>query len=387
MIAAPSADPRLKVLHVITGLGRGGAETVLYRLAMHSSGMEHEVICLEGPEWYSSRLEERGVRVHHLNWTSARSTFSGAVRLRRLIRESRADLVQAWMYRANLLAGIAARGSGKAVVWNIRCSSLEPLRPASRMAAYLGGALARWLPDFIINCSAQSTILHARIGYDAVEGAVIPNGYDPELFHPDEAARSATRKALGLEAETFAVGTICRWHEQKGIPVLIEALGRLRREGITPRLLMIGKGLDKGNAELTRLIADSGCGEQIVPIGERSDIPDVARALDLHVLASIGSEGFPNVVAETMLSGTPNLATDIGDSALIVGDTGWVTPPHDPEALAAAIAEAYREWKSAPEEWQSRRGKARDRIAENFSLDRMVQSYEAVWNRVTAQSR
>ncbi len=371
----------MKVLHVITGLDCGGAETALYRLATHSSAIEHQVVSMSGPGWYTSKLREQGIKVDHLDWTLA-SAVQAMLRLRSLIAGSGADIVQSWMYRANLFAGLAARAVGKPVVWNIRCSSLDPLRLQSRLAARAGGALARWLPKFVINCSAQSAELHANWGYDAVEGRVIANGYDPAVFYPDEKARAETRKSLGLGDEQFVVGTVGRWHSQKGFPVLLRAARLLLDRGIHLRLMMIGRGLDDGNRGLARLIREHGCESIVQLLGERADIPELGRALDLHVLASIGAEGFPNVVAETMLCGTPNVVTDVGDSALIVSDTGWAVPPSDSERIADAIEAAYRELQCLPAQWRDRRHWARQRIVDNFSIERMARAYEEVWRTV-----
>lgn len=389
------ADPRrradepathLKVLHVISGLGLGGAETVLFRLAAYSHGTEHEVICLGPRDWYSDRLEERGIPVHHIDSSSPIRAVTGALRLHRLIRSSSAEIVQGWMYRGNVLGGISSRIAGKPVVWNIRCSSLGPLRRATRVLARVGGALAPWIPDYVINCSVNSARLHARFGYDATEGGIIANGYDPDIFHPDDEAGASLRQSLGIPAGSFIVGTIGRWHPQKGYPELLQALRLLRDRKVPVRLLMVGRGLGERDRALNELIDRSGCREAVQAIGERSDIPEIARMPDLHVLASVGAEGFPNVVAETMLSGTPNVVTDIGDAATIVGETGWVVPAHDPSRLADAIEEAYGEWVASPEQWQRRRERARQRIVENFTLDRMVEAYETVWRQVAAKS-
>jgi len=103
--------------------------------------------------------------------------------------------------------------------------------------------------------------------------------------------------------------------------------------------------------------------------------------MDLHVLAS-ASEAFPNVIAETMLCGTPNVVTDVGDSAIIVGDSGWVVPPRDPHQLARAITAAYDEWEQHPTDWQQRRDTVRRRIADRFTMKKMADAYEAVWRKV-----
>ena len=380
--AAEDNGRRLKVLHVINGLARGGAETVLYRLISNSPSIDHEVICLVGRGWYSDKLEAHGIRVHHLNWTSAPSGLAAMWRLESLIRKSDADLVQAWMYRSNVLAGLASRIAGKTVLWNVRCSSLGPLRLASRFAARVGGLLAGSCADIVVNCSEASAKLHGHLGYDRAPGIIIANGYDSDELHPDEVARRKSREARGIQPDDFIIGCIARWHAQKGFPVLFEALALLKARGVPFRLLLTGKGLDPENTELASLIEGSGCADQVRLTGETADVAGIARTLDLHVLASIGSEGFPNTVAETMLVGTPNVATYVGDAALIIGNTGWVVEPNDAEKLADAIQNAYHERKRSPARWEARRHESRKRVAEEFPVARMAASYERLWRRV-----
>jgi glycosyltransferase involved in cell wall biosynthesis len=374
----------LRVVHVINGLTTGGAETVLCRLATFPSDVTHEVICLERRGVYSDRLEARGIRVHHLDWTSAEASPRASLRLRRLIKQSGADVVQAWMYRSNILGGIAAKTAGIPVVWNIRSSTVAPLRPATRFLARVGGILARWIPSRIVNCSAQSVEIHAKLGYDPRKVVVIPNGYPAEDIRPDEESRNRTRSELGIGQDVFLIGNVGRWHRQKGYPVLIQALASLLAKGLPVRLILVGPELDSSNAALAEFIDRYGCAAAVTLLGASGEMIDIARALDLHVLASIGAEGFPNVVAETMLSGTPNVATSVGDTTLILGDTGWIVPPSDSERLAAAIEGAHAEWSSSPAKWRRRQAAARRRIGENFSLEGMVARYEEVWNEVAA---
>jgi glycosyltransferase involved in cell wall biosynthesis len=375
---------KIRVLHVISGLGPGGAETVLFRLATQAGETRHEVICLSPPDWYSDRLEERGIRVHHVNFSNPLLALAGALRFHRMVKASRADVVQGWMYRGNFFGGLSGRIAGIPVVWNIRCSNFNLLPPATRALARLGGLFARWIPKVVINCSEISTELHALIGYDSAEGLVIPNGYDPDAFRPDEERRNSIRHSLGIDPDEFVAGAIGRWDPQKGYPVLIKALSLLRDRGAPVRLLLVGRGLDASNRQLARIIDETGCAEFVQPIGHRTDVADIARALDLHVLSSL-TEGFPNVVAETMLSGTPNVATYAGDSPIIVGETGWMVPPGNPKRIADAIQEAHAEWGEAPRQWQARREAARRRIIENFTIGRMVRAYEEVWTRIASK--
>lgn len=371
----------LRVTHVIGGLELGGAETLLYRLATHPMrDVQHQVICLGPRDWYSSRLIEQGVSVDHLGIVSPLSALSGLARLKRRIRESRPDVIQAWMYFANVLSSLSA--SGTPVVWGIHGSTLEHLGRPSHALARIGGRLSPRLADFVINCSERSAELHRQLGYDAVRNAVIANGYDPAAFRPDDATRADVRKELGIGERDFVVGCIARWHSQKDIPNLLGALRAVADRTPVLRCLLVGRGLGSENSELRAEVRRNNCEDLVVPLGSRSDVGELARAIDLHVLASSGGEAFPNVVGETMLSGTPNVVTDVGDSARMVGDTGWVVRPGDPQRMADAVAEAYAEWRDRPDSWQSRRVRARQRIAERFTFERMVEAYQQVWTRV-----
>lgn len=375
-----------RVLHVISGLHLGGAETLLYRLATAPDPeFEHEVICLGDRQWYSARLEEHGVRVHHLGITGA-NFAPRLLRLRKLIRESGADVVQSWLYIANVLSGLFARPAGIPVVWSIHASTFEHIGRVSQLCAKVGGRQSRRLADFVINCSSKSAGMHAQLGYGAVPNAVIHNGYDPEAFFPDEAFRAAAREELGIGGDTFLIGTMARWHAQKDIPNLLRATRLLLDRDLAVKCLLVGGGLDAGNADLRREVELAGMQDAVILAGARSNVRDCYRALDLHVLASSGSEAFPNVVAESMLCGVPNVVTDVGDSALMVAETGWVVRPRDSTALSDAIGHAYEEWSRDRSAWQRRRTAARDRIAERFTFDRMAEAYRDVWRRMASQS-
>ena len=149
--------------------------------------------------------------------------------------------------------------------------------------------------------------------------------------------------------------------------------------------MLVGNRLNPENDELTTAIHKSA-DFPVLALGKRNDIESIARAMDLHVLSST-TEAFPNVVAETMLSGTPNAATDVGDAALIIDDTGWVVPPRDSGQLADAIEQAWREWKERPDDWQRRRMAARRRIMDAYSLQKMVKAYERSWWNVVEKAK
>ena len=134
------------------------------------------------------------------------------------------------------------------------------------------------------------------------------------------------------------------------------------------------------NPKLGALIDRLGLRERLVLAGPSDDVPAAMNGLDLHVLSSC-AEGFPNVVAEAMACGVYCVVTDVGDAAYIVGDTGVVVPAEQAEALARGIETALREVAARGQ--RARAENPRARVLEHFDLARMVQSYIAVWRRIS----
>lgn len=373
----------MRVLHIITSLGNGGAEAILFHLVTRSSQIEHHVVSLAGPDWYSAPLAESGVPVHHIGVNSAREALK-LLKLVPLLRRSGADVVQTWMHRANLVGGLAAKLAGLPVVWGIHSSSTSIMSPAARRWVHAGGAAAGWIPGCVINCSARSASIMGPLGFGRAPVKVIHNGYSGGVFYPDDTRGSRFREANGIAADAFLLGTVARWDPHKDHANLISALAVLReRQDWDFRCLFVGPGVVPENAELMQLLRAAGIERHVICAGTRSDIPDVMRALDLHVLPS-ADEAFPNAVAEAMLSGTPSVVTDVGDAAYMVGETGWVAPPKAPTDLAERIAAAEWEFRNDPAAWSERTVAARARVTENFSLEKMAQEYASVWRAVAA---
>jgi glycosyltransferase involved in cell wall biosynthesis len=373
----PITRQPLSVLHVITGLGDGGAEACLYRLATHDVIDRHEVVALMDADKYGPLLEQAGIRVHALGMPRSRVTRSGLRRLWSIVRTSDADVIQTWMYHGDLIGGGLARMAGRrAIVWGIHNTFMDPLR--TRVIAR-AAAMASWgVPRTIISCSEAASRLHARMGYDASRLVVVPNGYDLSRFEPDPVARASLRAEWGAGPTGVVLGTVARWDPQKDHANLARALSQL--DPVVAgrcRLVLVGTGMDGSNQALVQLLDTHGLRERTLLLGRRDDVAGVMSAFDLHVLPSV-AEAFPNVIAEAMACGTPCVVTDTGDSALIVGDTGWVVPARDSAALARALERAIASVDDAVP-FQDRKAAARARIEDNFSLARMAESYAEVW--------
>ncbi|OQM77582.1 glycosyl transferase family 1 [Pseudaminobacter manganicus] len=372
----------MTIIHIITGLSDGGAEAVLYRLlTADRSGARHAVVSLGDTGKYGPMLQAAGVTVHALGMPKGRLTLRGLARLYRLLRRERPDVVQTWMYHANLVGGVVARLVGcRRVVWGIHHTTLVPgtTGRSTRIVDWLCARLSYWMPKAIIACANGARQVHVASGYDARKFEVVPNGYDISVFSPDAGSRTRVRREIGIPAEASVIGLVGRWDPQKDHANLIRATAILRAKHPGLHLVLVGNECDENNAALGRLLQSSGGPDKIHLLGRRADVPAVMNALDLHILSSY-SEAFPNVVAEAMGCGTPCVVTDVGDAGLIVGDIGWVVPPKNSTALAEAIADALDELQDAPR-WCARQYAARQRIVSEFSLDGMVSRYRQVWD-------
>lgn len=372
----------LTVLHLISGLGHGGAESVLFRLVSHAQKDKHIVLSMTDEGVFGDKLREVGVELHCLNMPSGKMRLSDFIRLGKKLKQLAPDVVQCWMYHADFIGGLVARLAGiKGVVWGIRNSG-DNLARSSRssyvLARYFGWS-SRLIPRRIVVCAELAAKRHQAWGYQASKMRVIPNGYDLSRWQAvDAQTKKLGRERLGLSDNEELIGFVARWNPLKDHANLIQAFAQLLKQRPATKLLLIGEGLKEHNAALKSLLADNNLkiGQQVILLGRRDDVPELMPLLDLHVLSSM-AEGFPNVVAEAMACGVPNVVTDVGDAAFIVGDYGWVVPAQNSDALADAIATAL-DFLST-EQAVDFKLQCRQRVLDNFSLDKMVHAYERVW--------
>jgi glycosyltransferase involved in cell wall biosynthesis len=379
--ASKAPRPGLTILHVITGLGDGGAEGALYRLCKFDSANRHVVISLMDGGKYRPLLEELGNEVSCLGMRQGRVSADGLLRLARLIRRHRPDLVQTWLYHADLIGGVVARLLGvPRVYWGIRHATLLPgkVKRSTIAIARLSARLSRVVPHRIICCSHGAQEAHVALGYDPAKFVIIPNGYDLARLTPDESLRARFRHELGVADDDLLVGMVSRFDPQKDHGNLLDALAALAARGLAFRCVLVGTGMNEANPVLMAMVRERGLEHRVSLLGRRDDVPAVMNGLDIHLLSS-ASEAFPNVVAEAMACGTPCVTTNVGDAGLIVGAAGWVVPPGRPDLFADAVASAA-ELRADPAKWRKLEEQARAHIQQHFTVAAMVEAYNACWS-------
>ncbi len=379
-----------KNVHIVTNLYTGGAEMMLYKLLSHINRERFEpiVVSLMDEGTLGDCLEALDISVYTINMKRGLPTIPSFWQLIHTLSQIQPDLIQGWMYHGNLAAQLTSyflhTSISVSVLWNIRHSlySLDYERARTRFIIQLSTQLSNF-PQKVIYNSRVAASQHESIGYCHDNTVVIPNGFDTEKFAPSSGARMSVRKELRISINTILIGLIGRYHSMKDHDNFLQAAASLRKHcpDIDIQFLLVGRGVNWDNQHLYKLIKELGLTEKIHLLGERKDIPRLSAALDIAASASY-SEAFPNVIGEAMSCGVPCVVTDVGDSAWIVGNTGRIVPPRNPQLLA-------RGWKELIDmgaEPRKALGKAaRDRIIGNFSLGSVVAQYESLYENVLAR--
>ncbi len=374
------------VTHIIAGLAPDGAERMLHRLVsgMDANHFENEVISLTDLGPMAEKFQAAGIRVRALGMSRGSANPYYLAKLAGWLRKLPAQqIIQTWMYHADLLGGLAAKLAGCAgLVWNIRHSELHPGvdKRHTIWTAKACAALSSRLPRRIICASESSRTFHEKLGYAHDRMEVIPNGFDLDLFRPDADAREAIRGDLGVAPSTLLIGYVARKHPVKDHRTFLEAAGLLHKQFPDVRFVLCGEGATREDVDLKLWSDEAGVRDACYFLGRRDDIPRVINAFDIATSSST-SEAFPNALAEAMACGVPAVVTNVGDSRSILGETGSVVPPKDPKALSQAWAGLIQ---AGPELRERLGHAARARVQTHFAMPNVVRKYEALYSEIEA---
>lgn len=369
----------MKILHVINSLDQGGAESTLTALVKESNNINHIIVSLKDYGVYGETLRCAGVKIYPLRLNKI-NFFNRVISLYFIIRKEKPDIIQSWLYISDLIVSIVVCFlKGHPLVWNVRNGSLDTriVSRGSVFSAKLCSIISKTsIPSGIISCSKSAIETHIKYGYQRNKFNLIYNGINVRKFTISPFSKR----------EKVYIGYVGRFDPQKGHENLFEALALLRKKFNDFKIILAGQNILKTNEGLFRLIEKYDLGNFIELRGMVQEMEKLYSEIHIHVLPSL-SEGFPNVVAESMSCGIPNIVTDVGDAANIVGNTGWVCKKGNPIDLCESIFSSINELNSEPEIFSKRREACRIRIVNEFSIEKMVNSYNQIWNKYVRNSR
>jgi len=378
----PASDS-LHVCHLITALSVSGSSAMLAKLLRAvRDRVRLTVIAMTDDQGFVPAIRDLGVPVHTLGMSRGRPNPFALWRLGKLLRGDRPDVLQTWLYHADLMGLAAARTFVRCpVVWNVRHATLaRGVDSRSTLLAARASARLSRFPGAIVVNSKTGRDVHVEAGYDSSRMRLFPNGFDLDKFRPSPEAGRRLRNELGIEPSSPIIGLMARFSSLKGQPTFIDAMDRVHASLPNAHFVMCGTRITPDNAALMQHIQKTGRPAQFHLLGERADMGAVQPALDVAVSAST-SEAFSNSIGEALACGVPVVTTDAGDSSDLVGDAGRTVPIGDASKMAEACVEILR----LPAESRRELGeRARRRMAENYDIGVIADQYLQLWRSVAA---
>lgn len=376
----------LRILHIINTLSIGGAQSVLVQLLENwgDNSDQQMVISLRQREEFSGRIEALNIPVEHLNLQPGHIEPLIFMRLIRIIKAFKPDIVQTWLYHADLIGSLAAQLACRApILWGVHhtLTDGQSVKASTWYVVKLLSLLSTVLPSHIICCSRSAYQTHAALGYAKNKMSVILNGVDTDRFHPDPSAREQLLKKLGLSRREKLIGMFARFHPQKDHETFILSAGVLLKTNPDVHFVLAGEGIDNTNGRINSWISRLNIQNNFHLLGSRQDMPCLNAGMDIVTLSSAYGEALPMTLCEAMACGTPCVATDVGDTAVLLGSAGRVVPPGDSQALA----NAWQAVLQLPDfEYNALSNQARHRILEDYNLVEMINSYKFTYQKAKA---
>lgn len=369
---------KIRVLHLIESFGIGGLENGLVNLINHSdpSKFHHEICCIKSSGKASQRLSYK-INIHEMRKKEGNS-WGIVANLARLMQALNPDIVHTrnWGAADGIFAAIFARVPH--IVhsehgWNNSDLTTPPLR--RRLVRRL---LSPFVDRFVAVSHDIGGWLNTNAWIPNNKILTIMNGVDTNKFYPDPEAKA--KKEPYYDADLL-VGTVSRLDPIKNCDLIIEAFSSVTSDGHNIKLMIVGDGPERQRLEnLAQTLAHS---HRIMFLGERDDLPDLYRSMDIFLLTS-RNEGLSNTILEAMASGLPTIATCVGGNPELVAHqkTGLLIQADNREAIKDALLFYLNN-----RDERIRHGiNARNEAVHRFSLDRMVRTYESLYEDLIARS-
>ncbi len=356
-----------KIVHIMNGLDRGGTEKALFLLLKSlQTDYQFYIIVLDKPGIYSSQIANLGIPIKHLYMKT--HPIKACLVLIKSLRQIRPDIVQTWLYHADLLGGITAKLCGvKKIIWGIRCEGIH-LKKTTRIMKHGCALLSTIIPHHVVTNSQSAADKHIKAGYHAAKIRIIYNGFEIPAIKERVASKSESRTKI-------TIGTLARYHPDKDYVTMIRAIDIICRAEPTTYFVLCGPGCHSKNEELIKLLAQTESAKQITLINGVPESTAYLNTLDIFVQSS-KTESFSNSLVEAMLCGVPCVATDVGETRAICGEHAVLVAKENPEQLAQGCLKLI---KKTPAERVHLGKLASPYIAHHFSLPSYALNFKTLY--------
>ena len=341
-------------------------------------------VFLRGDAGQSNLLKEAGYPVMYLSSAKKLGAFRFSVLagLVRILKEHRVDVLHCHAHKATVYGAMAAALAGTPAV----LAHVHGLGRSRNLRRKLTNLLLFKKIQRII-CVADSVktdVLTSNWCLTAEKVAVLENSVDYDRFAGVLLSKADAKQRLGLPSDAFVSGTIARFGPFKGHSFLISAFKKVKGKVQSAQLILVGEGPFK--QDIQQQVAAAGVAGSVHFLGQRDDVPELLRAMDVFVLPSIGSEGMPRVLLEAMVVGVPCIGTSVGGTPELLcnRDIGYVVPPRDADALAEAMITVAN---TPEQEVKGLIERARVRIRTRFSHDVVAKKLGSIYEAETDHCR
>ena len=373
----------MKIVHIIMSLNIGGAELMLKRLVLHShqkEQFEHIIITLTDLGVMGPELQNEGITVHTLGMKSLATEPLIFLKLQRLLKKIKPDVVQTWMYHSDLLGGLAAKSVGvKKIVWGIRTTDVS--QGPSKLTVHLSKLCAKlsyYIPNTIVCAAHVSKDYHVNIGYDESKMNVIPNGFDIEALSATDEDGLEIRQQNNLSVEDIVIGSVGRFDPVKNQKLFVDVAAILLKEYPDLKFMIVGRDNTVGNNELMSWINDYDIADSFRLLGERDDVPKCLKAMDIFCLHS-KTEGFPNVLVEALAAGLLCVSADVGDARQILDKYGSLVTEYNSLGLVAAIKHNIIQLDGSDKIIENNKNLALKHVRDNYSIENIHIDFSNLW--------
>jgi glycosyltransferase involved in cell wall biosynthesis len=358
----------IKVLHIISSLGQGGAERQLVELVKYNKS--HAICQLMPGGVYEKELKKKNIIIFDLKLRKNVFAIFGLYRLYKIIKYYKPDIINTWMYHSCFLEAVLRKITLNNIplIWGLRCSNMETSYYSKILKLVINGCkYFSKTPNIIINNSVIGMNFHKSIGFKN-NNIVIFNGIDTKKFSLNNKFRNEFRNKYNIAKDTKVLLCVGRVDPMKDHDTLLEAFKKIKKKFSATVLILAGLGTENIN-KIHRLIA----------LGPCQDIDHVYSACDIIISSSAFGEGFSNALAEGMSSSLIPIATDVGEAKNIVGSTGKIINPKNVIELYNAIKELL---ELEEQKFMANKIFAKNRINQKFNQLKMLDAYDEVYNKL-----
>ena len=366
---------KINILYLITEFDVGGAENMLYEVAMRMDRQKYNIhaACLTGRGPVGKKLSALGIEVEYFCMRNSLD-FRIFKRLTRLLRKKNIYILHSYLFHANFIGRVAGKLAGVPVI----VSSIRTSEKEKRCHLWLDKLTSGLVDMETCVCEAVRQFTIKEAGISAGKLISIPNGIDLTKF--DGKFNSEGKRAeLGIKELTKVIGTVGHLSKPKGIEFFLRAAALILKEFQNIVFVIVGSG--KLEDELKRLAKGLCIEDNVIFTGFRKDAVEIMSIFDIFVLPSLW-EGMPVAVLEAMALSKPVVVTAAGGCPELVtsGENGYLVEPADCTGLSKAIVNILKDPVLA-----ERMGDNSRKKVEQFSVDKMVERTEELYERLVKQ--